>query len=315
MIPTVLIASMVVFFAVRLIPGDIIDIMSEEMGTFTELDRQAIEEMLGLDVPVFAQFGRWLGVARLADGTFKGIFQGNLGESLWGQGSVIKLIGKRWPVTLELGLLGLAMSQIIALPIGIWSVLRQNKFGDYFGRSLATLFISLPNFWVGTMVIVFPSIWWGYMPPIMHVKFSEDPLGNLVMFVIPGFILGMALCGTTMRLTRGMMLEVMRQDYIRTAWSKGLRERNVVVRHALKNAFIPVITLVGLQVPILVGGTVIIEQIFSLPGMGRLLINAIAQRDYPIVSGMLVVVAVAMVLINLLIDLIYAFLDPRIRYS
>jgi len=153
------------------------------------------------------------------------------------------------------------------------------------------------------------------MPPIMHVKFAEDPIGNLVMFIVPGFILGMALCGTTMRLTRGMMLEVMRQDYIRTAWAKGLRERKVVVRHALKNALIPVITLVGLQIPILVGGTVIIEQIFSLPGMGRLLINAIAQRDYPIVSGMLVVVAVAMVLINLLVDLVYAFLDPRIRYS
>jgi peptide/nickel transport system permease protein len=315
MIPTVLIASFVVFFAVRLIPGDIIDLMSEEMGTFTKHDRQAIEKMLGLDVPVFVQFGRWLGVIRQAAGAFNGLCQGNLGESLWGQGDVIKLIAKRWPVTLELGLIGLVMSQIIALPIGIWSVLRQNKFGDYFGRSLATLFISLPNFWVGTMVIVFPSIWWGYMPPIMHVTFSEDPIGNLVMFVVPGFILGMALCGTTMRLTRGMMLEVMRQDYIRTAWSKGLQEKKVVVHHALKNALIPVITLVGLQVPVLVGGTVIIEQIFSLPGMGRLLINAIAQRDYSIVSGMLVVVAVAMVLINLVVDLIYAFLDPRIRYS
>lgn len=315
MIPTVLLASCVVFFAVRLIPGDVIDLMSEEMGTFTEMDRQAIEAMLGLDVPVYVQFGRWLGVARLADGTFNGIFQGNLGESLWGQGDVIKLIAKRWPVTLELGAIGLIFSQIIALPIGIWSVLRQDKFGDYFGRSVATLFISLPNFWVGTMVIVFPSIWWGYMPPIMHIKFLDDPAGNLVMFIVPAFILGMALCGTTMRLTRGMMLEVMRQDYIRTAWAKGLKERQVVVRHALKNSLIPVITLVGLQVPVLVGGTVIIEEIFSLPGMGRLLINAIAQRDYPIVSGMLIVVAVAMVLINLLVDLVYAFLDPRIRYS
>jgi len=153
------------------------------------------------------------------------------------------------------------------------------------------------------------------MPPIMHIKFSDDPVGNLVMFVVPAFVLGMALCGTTMRLTRGMMLEVMRQDYIITAWSKGLKEKQVVVRHALKNAMIHVITLVGRQVPILVGGTVIIEEIFSLPGMGRLLINSIAQRDYPIVSGILVVVAVAMVLINLLVDLLYAFLDPRIRYS
>ena len=152
------------------------------------------------------------------------------------------------------------------------------------------------------------------MPPIMHVKFADDPLGNIVMFIVPAFILGMALCGTTMRLTRSMMLEVLRQDYIRTAWAKGLKESKVVVRHALKNALIPVITLVGLQVPVLVGGTVIIEQIFSLPGMGRLLINAVAQRDYPIVSGILVIVAAAMVLVNLLIDLVYGFLDPRIRY-
>ena len=315
MIPTVFIVSIVIFFLIRLIPGDMIDAMQAGVGADVELDRPALEHALGLDAPVLVQYGRWIGVAPQMDGGFSGILQGNLGESWWKGTSVVGLLAKAWPVTLELGFLALLVAQLIALPIGVYSALRQDKWGDYIGRSLAIACISVPGFWLGTMIIVFPSIWWGYMPPLMLVYFTEDPMGNLRMFIVPGILVGMAMCGGTMRMTRTMMLEVLRQDYIRTAWAKGLRERLVVIRHALKNALIPVITVMGLQVPILVGGTVIIEQIFGLPGMGRLLIEAIFRRDHPLVSGILVVFAGALVLINLMVDLTYAYLDPRVRYK
>jgi len=161
---------------------------------------------------------------------------------------------------------------------------------------------------------VFPSIWWHYMPPMMLIHFTEDPMGNLRMFITPAILLGMAMAGLTMRMTRTMMLEVLRQDYIRTAWAKGLRERVVVIRHALKNALIPVITIIGGRLPVLIGGTVIIEQIFCLPGMGRLVVKAAFERDYPVVSGVILVFATTVVLANLIVDLSYGLLDPRVRY-
>jgi peptide/nickel transport system permease protein len=237
-----------------------------------------------------------------------------LGVSWWRVTPVAELLALKWPVTLELGVIGLLIAQLIALPTGIYSAIRQDQWGDYIARSVAILCISVPGFWLGTIIIVFPSIWWGYMPPIMLIPFFEDPIGNLRMFVVAAIVLGMELCGRTMRMTRTMMLEVLRKDYIRTAWAKGLRERIVVIRHALKNALIPVITTIGIQVPILVGGTVIIEQIFVLPGMGRLMITAVLQRDYPLVNGIMLVFAAVLVLINLAVDLTYAYLDPRIRY-
>jgi len=228
---------------------------------------------------------------------------------------VLEQIAPRWPVTLELGLLGLIISLMISLPIGILSALRQDTWGDYIARSFAILCIAVPGFWLATLVIVLPSIWWGWSPPIAVVQITKDLMGNLKMFVIPAAILGFATAGIIMRLTRTMMLEVLRQDYVRTAWAKGLRERVVVIRHALKNALIPVITLIGLYIPVLIGGTLIIEQIFSLPGIGRLLFDSIRVRDYPIVTGLTLIFTIATVLINLLVDLAYGFLDPRIRYK
>lgn len=182
------------------------------------------------------------------------------------------------------------------------------------GRSFAILCISVPGFWLGTLVMIYPSLWWGWSPPILLIPFTEDPLGNLQMFIIPAVIMGMLLSGVNMRMMRTMMLEVLRQDYIRTAWSKGLRERVVVIRHALKNALIPVVTIIGLQMPIMIGGTVILEQIFCLPGVGRLLLEAIVQRDYPVVTGVMLFFATAILIINLLVDLTYAYLDPRVSY-
>jgi peptide/nickel transport system permease protein len=238
-----------------------------------------------------------------------------LGTSIWQKRPVIELLGRYWPITLEISIIGLIIAQLIALPIGIFSAIRQDTWGDYIGRSFAILLISIPSFWVATMAILIPVILWDYMPPIMFIRLSDDIIGNLKMVIVPSSILGMALSGITMRMTRTTMLEVMRQDYIRTAWAKGLKERVVASRHALKNALIPVISIIGLQLPVLIGGTVIIEQIFSLPGMGRLIISAVLRRDYTLVSGIMFVYAIVLMLTNLIVDLTYAYLDPRVRYS
>jgi len=313
-IPTLLIISLVAFFVVHLIPGDIISSMGAT-DPKTEIDRSMLERQFGLDAPAIVQYARWMGFAPQVDGSFSGISQGELGDSWWQGKSVVELVASAWPVTLELSIMGFTIGQLIALLIGIYSALRQDTRGDYIGRTIAILCISVPGFWIATMIIVLPSIWWGYMPSIMLIPFTEDPIGNLKMFIVPAIVMGMAMSGATMRMTRTMMLEVLRQDYIRTAWAKGLRERVVVVRHALKNALIPVITIIGIQMPVLIGGSVIIEQIFCLPGMGRLFYHATIQRDEPLVGTLLLIFAVILILINLLVDLTYAFLDPRVRYK
>jgi peptide/nickel transport system permease protein len=314
-IPTVILTSLIIFFMMRILPGDIIDAILASGGGDVELDRAAIEHQLGLDAPLLTQYGRWAGVVPQADGSFSGIFQGDLGVSWWSGVPVVKVVDSAWPLTLELSVMALIITQLIALPIGIYSAIRQDDWGDYIGRSFAILLISVPYFWVATLIIVFPARWWGYMPPIMFIRLTEDPIGNLKMLIVPAIVLGMVLCGITMRMTRTMMLEVLRQDYIRTAWAKGLRERVVVIRHTLKNALIPVITVVGINVPFLIGGTVIIEQIFVLPGMGRLIIKAVFERDYPLINGIMLLFAGVIVLVNLMVDLTYAYLDPRIHYK
>lgn len=223
LIPNLFIVSGLVFLLVRLIPGDIIDAMVDEVGPGTSgsMDRAAIERRLGLDVPIHVQYGRWIGQ----------ILQGNLGTTLRADEPVVEQILPRLPVTLELGVFAVIIGLLISLPIGIYSAIRQDAIADYGGRSLAILFISVPSFWTATIVMVFPAIWWRWSPSMELIPFAEDPLGNLGMFLLPAALLGMVLSGTTMRMTRTMALEVLRQDYIRTAWSKGLKERVVVMRH------------------------------------------------------------------------------------
>ena len=307
MIPTLSLLTIVVFLSVRFIPGDVIDVMVGRMDqSATNIDRDALEHLLGLDVPVWVQYGRWLG----------GVFlHGSLGESLMGRGAVEERIVARLPVTLELGVLAILIGLVIAMPVGIYSAVRQDTAADFLGRSVAIIGLATPNFWLALMVIIYPAIWFGWAPPTELVSFTEDPLGNLAVFIIPSLILGTASAAATMRMTRTMMLEVLRQDYIRTAWSKGLKERAVVIRHAVKNALIPVVSLIGLQLPILVGGAVIMENIFNLPGLGRLMLIALNERDYPMVSGINLFFATAVAVFNLITDLIYAFLDPRVRYE
>ncbi len=318
-IPTLSILTILVFLSVRFIPGDIVDVMVRRMEWLGGVDREALEHMLGLDVPVHVQYGRWLGVLPTPDWVtgeshFKGLLQGTLGESLMGGGTVEDRILNALPVTIELGLLSIVIGLVIGLPVGIYSAIRQDTAADYVGRTAAVIGMATPNFWLGTMVMIFPVIWWGWSPPMRWFPFTEDPLGNLAVLIIPSLILGTAASAASMRMTRTMMLEVLRQDYIRTAWAKGLKERVVVIRHAIKNALIPVVTLVGLQLPLLVGGSVIMENIFNLPGMGRVMLDSLAERDYPVVSGINLFLATVVMANNLFIDLIYPYLDPRLRY-
>ena len=308
-IPTLFILSVLVFLSVRFIPGDIVDMMVLGIVGYNPaygVDREALLHALGLDVPVYVQYGRWL----------EGILlHGTLGNSLFGDWPVEEKIVGRLPVTLELGVLAIIIGLAIGVPIGIYSAIRQDTAADYVGRTVAIFGLATPNFWLGIMVMTYPVIWWGWTPRMQLIALSDDLLGNLGMFIIPSLILGTALSAATMRMTRTMMLEVLRQDYIRTAWSKGLRERVVVIRHATKNALIPVVTLIGLQLPIVIGGAVIMENIFNLPGLGRLMLTALSARDYPVIAGINLFFAAGVVAINLVIDLIYGYLDPRVRYG
>ena len=320
-IPTLFILTILVFLSVRFIPGDAVDAMAAQLEYFgVVVDREDLLRKLGLDVPVHVQYGRWIGVLPTPDWVtgeprFKGILQGTLGGSLLGTWTVEEKILGRLPVTIQLGVMAIVIGLVIALPVGIYSAIRQNTAADYAGRSLAIIGLATPNFWLGIMVMIYPVIWWGWAPPMKWVPFTEDPLGNLGVLIIPSLILGTASAAATMRLTRTMMLEVLRQDYIRTAWSKGLRERVVVIRHAVKNALIPVVSLIGLQLPLLIGGAVIMENIFNLPGLGRLFVLALSERDYPVVSGVNLFFATAVLGSNLIIDLLYSYLDPRVRYE
>ena len=307
LLPTLVLASIIVFVTVRLIPGDVIDLMlSQNDVSADRKSREQLITLLGLDLPMWQQYVRWISAI---------VLHGDLGNSLWQGTSVAAMLLARLPVTFELGAIALVVGLVIALPIGVYSAMRQDTRGDYLARSFSILLLAVPSFWLGTMVVVFPSIWWGWSPPIEYSRFADAPLTNLKQMLLPGAVLGAALSAITMRLTRTMMLEVLRQDYIRTAWAKGLSERLVIVRHALRNAMIPVVTLIGLQAPLLIGGAVIIEQIFVIPGMGLLLLDAVQQRDYPVITGVFLMVGVAVMLINLLVDLSYGLLDPKVRYA
>lgn len=315
-IPTLILTSMMLFMMLRLIPGDIIDLMvsSAEVWGTTRPDLPAVREALGLDQPIFVQYGRWMGLIPQPDGNYGGIFQGDLGDSLWGRTPVIDDIADRLPLSLELGALGIIAVLLFSLPVGIYSAIRQDSIVDYGGRGAATAFIALPSFWVAIMVVFIGSVWLRKAPPLRYVDFAEDPIESVRQLIIPALVLGMAGMGTTTRIVRSTMLEVLRQDYVRTAWAKGLGEKVVITRHALKNALIPIVTMVGGWVPPLIGGTVVIETVFGVPGMGRLLVDAITDRDYNVVSGVVFVYAIILVVVNLLVDLSYSFLDPRVRY-
>ena len=302
-VPTLLLISIIVFTLNHMLPGDVVVLMFEEKAYAKDLD--TLRAKLGLDRPLYIQYFSWIGQ----------VTGGDLGESLWTKRPVLEEITRRLPVSLKLGAMAITVALCIALPIGVLSAIRQDTLKDYAARSAAIVGLSVPPFWKATLVIVLPSIWFGWAPPLQFTPFSENPWQHLSQFILPAIILGIAPGASIMRLTRALMLEVLRQDYIRTAWSKGMREPRVVLKHAFKNAIIPVITIVGIQVAEIASGTVIMETIFGLPGMGRFLVDAIFQRDYTVVQGVILLTSTITVVINLLVDLTYAQLDPRIRYQ
>ena len=309
-IPTMFILTALVFLSVRFLPGDAIDAIISNANwvgeTSWDVDREGLRQFLGLDVPAHVQYGRWI----------RDIFlRGTLGLAVFGHIPIEERILARLPVTVELAVMAIVIGQLIALPVGVYSAMRQDTPADYVGRSIAIIGMATPNFWLALMVVLYPVIWWGWSPPMELIPFTEDPLGNLGMFIIPALIMGTALSAGMMRLTRTMMLEVLRQDYIRTAWAKGLKERVVITRHAVKNAFIPIVTAIGAELPMLVGGSVIMENIFNLPGLGQLFLNSVEARDYRVISGVNLVYAFVVMGSNLFIDLLYPYLDPRVRYS
>jgi peptide/nickel transport system permease protein len=302
-VPTLAVVMLAVFSIIRLLPGDIVRLMVAEQNY--AVDEHALREKLGLNDPLPVQFGKWVG----------NVLTGDLGQSLWTRRSISSELRQRFPVTVELGVYSVLIGLIVALPVGIISAIRQDSWLDYVCRSFAIGMISIPGFWLATLLLTFPLIWWGWAPPLTYVSWTDDPVQHLYYFFWPALLLGLGLSGTTMRLTRNQMLEVLRQDYVRTATAKGLRERSVIIGHALKNALIPVVTVVGLQIGFVVSGTVIFESIFSIPGVGRFYFEAINFRDYPTIQATALLIAVAIVLSNLVVDVTYGVIDPRIRLT
>lgn len=297
--------STMVFSLVRLLPGDVV---LARLSEDANISREALERArheLGLDRPFLVQYGTWMW----------GVVRGDLGESLATGRAVTEELGKRIPLTGHLAVMSLVVSLIIAIPIGVISAIRQDSVSDYAGRIFAVLGLALPDFWLAVVIITFMGIWFNWFPPRGFEPIWADPVRNLQQLLIPAVIIGARLAAVTMRMTRSALLEVLREDYIRTAWSKGLRERTVVMRHALKNAFIPVITVIGQLFSLLLGGTVIVEVVFLLPGVGSMILDAVNLRDYTMIQGVVLFFAFIMVMMNLLVDLTYAWFDPRIRYG
>ncbi|MDQ3694636.1 MAG: ABC transporter permease [Chloroflexota bacterium] len=304
-VPVLLGITVVVFLLVRLIPGDVIDLMLGTEGSLRPEVREQLRQTLGLDRPLHVQYFTWLG----------DILRGDLGRSLrTGQPIVENLAGKL-PITLELAFLSVVMSLVIAIPLGIVSALRRNSFLDFVVRMVGTIGLSLPNFWLATMLILIASIYFRWGPALIYVSPLDDLGTNLKQMLLPSLALALGLMAVVMRMTRSSMLEVLSQDYIQTARAKGLRERLVIYRHALRNALMPVLTVVGIQTGQLLGGAVIVEQIYGLPGLGWFLLNGIYQRDYPVVQAGVLIIAGIFVVTNLVVDLLYAVLDPRIQYA
>jgi peptide/nickel transport system permease protein len=302
-IPTLFLVSVLVFALMRLMPGDVATRMVEGHAYAPTL--AALRHDLGLDRPVHAQYLEWIGGI---------VTRGDFGRSYWTRQPILDEFVRRFPVTLELALLTIVVSVVFGVLVGIVSAVRQDSVSDYVGRILAILALSVPYFGLAVLVVVLPSIWFKWTPVWSYVPFTTDPLENLKIMLVPAFVFGVTRAGPVMRIMRSALLDVLRQDYIRTAWSKGLAERPIILRHALKNAMIPVISLIGLQMPLYIGGSVIIESIFRLPGVGLFFFEALTRLDYPVVQSVNLIIAALVVGLNLLIDLSYAFLDPRIRY-
>src|SRR2546426_1731375 len=302
---TLLGLTLLVFLMLRLIPGTVVEQMIGADAIVSPAMVAELKRFFGLDQPWWLQYSRWLGA----------LAHGDLGTS-WRTGKpVAALILERLPVTVELAVVAVPFALLLGIPAGIVSAARRDHAVDNVTRIGALLGLSVPVFWQGTMLILFFSIYLRWMPPVMWVDFFTDPRRNLTIMVLPALCLGTASAANIARTTRAGMLDVLRSEYIRTASAKGLSQRLVILKHALKNALIPIVTVAGLQVGILLGGTVVVEEVFTLPGVGRLVLRSIYQREYPLTQSTILFIAVMFMTINLVVDLLYGVLDPRIRYS
>jgi peptide/nickel transport system permease protein len=300
--PTLFLVTVFVFLLMHLRSGDVVIQMLEGYAYAETVE--ALRHELGLDKPLHEQYLAWMG----------GVLQGDLGRSLWTKESILLEFARRFPVTLELTLLTIIISVTFGIGVGIISAIRQETWIDYIGRVVAIMALAMPVFWLAILVVVIPAIYWRWTPLWTYVTLTADPLENLKIMIFPALVFGVSRAGPIMRIMRSSMLEVQRQDYIRTAWAKGLQERTVVFKHAIKNALIPVVSIIGLQIHFYLGGSVIIETIFRLPGIGSFFVEALIRLDYPVVQSVNLLGATFGLLLNLMVDFSYAYLDPRIRY-
>lgn len=304
LIPTLLVVCIIVFALLRLVPGSALDqIMYKYSTAGIELDREEVAAKLGMDKPAVQQFFIWLG----------SLLKGDMGDSLFQSEGVWAIISRQLPVTLELGILTLILTNLISIPLGLFCAARQDAISDQIIRVVSVILMSLPVFWIGTLVLIYPAKWWGFAPATKYVPFLRNPIQNLSMFIIPALLGAMTQAGAQIRMVRTMTLEVMRQDYIRTAWAKGVGERRILFRHAFRNSLIPIITIIGSSVAGLVGGSVILENMFSLPGIGAQMVTALSNRDYPLVQGCVLVFSIFVMVVNLIVDLTYKVIDPRVE--
>jgi peptide/nickel transport system permease protein len=303
LIPTVLLVCVIVFALMRLIPMDAVAVLQNKLSANGNyVDEDYVRALLGLDKPAIQQFFIWVG----------GVLRGDLGTSYFDHVTVNSLLASKLPVTLELGILSLVFTNLISIPLGLYCAARQDSISDYTIRIISTILIALPVFWVATLVLIYPNLWWGWAPEIEYVPIWQDPIKNLSMFLLPALLSAMSQAGIQMRTIRTMTLEVMRQDYIRTAWAKGVPERRVLFKYAFRNSMIPIITMIGGSVAMMIGGNVVMENIFNIPGLGSAMVSALNSRDYPIVQGCVLILSLFVMVINLVVDIAYKWIDPRV---
>lgn len=303
LIPTLLVVTIVTFALMRMMPGSAVDMILNKYQTmgFT-VDRATVLAQLGMDKPVVQQYFIWL----------FDLLRGDFGDSLFQNQSVLELIAAKMPITLELSLFTLIITNVLSIPLGVITAARQDSIGDYSARLASIVLMAVPTFWLGTLVLIYPAKWWGYAPTITYVSIFDNFAENMKMFLVPAVLGATGQLGMQMRVVRTSLLDVMRQDYVRTAWAKGIKERSVLYGHAFRNSLIPVVTLVGGSVAGLVGGSVILENLFNIPGLGSCMVTALNNYDYPLVQGCVVILAVVVMLINLLVDITYKWCDPRV---
>jgi peptide/nickel transport system permease protein len=305
-IPALLGVSIIIFVALRVMPGDPVSVMFGTQATkIRPEDRAKIEAELGLSYPLTVQYGMWL----------KDIATGKLGRSFWRGDTVVDLIIQRGPLTVEIVVMAMILSWVVGVPVGILAALRQNTLPDYIARLFTILFLAIPSFWLGAMIMLVLLLWWDYAPPLGVINLWDDPTRNVQIVLGPAMVLGLAVSAYIARMTRSSLLEIIREDYIRTARAKGLREQAVVLRHALRNVSLPIVTLSGVLFGYLLSGTVVVEQAFNVPGLGKAMVEAFVMLDYAVIQNLVLLYGAVFVVINLLVDISYAWLDPRIHYT